>query len=198
MTAPADIADLIDRLKGYFALSAIGVALTVHSDAEELMRQVGISVDDSIRLSRTKGYGDYELPLTSYARGSETTHQQRNAMLQSWLELTILHVGHKLAVYNYFDKAPVLVFFRHIRNGVAHGNRMNVRPDRDKKGREKEWKEVKWGNFEIKPYMEAAAVGGLLRRGDALALLDDVAVYLRTLQWKDGVDSSDGRWVSVP
>ncbi len=178
---PVEIADLIDRLKGNYALSAIGLALTVNENAEDLMRQAGVSVGDSIRVSRSKGYGKYELAIAPYVKGVETAHEQQKAMVQSWLELSILHVGHQLHSNKYFDKAPVLVFFRHIRNGVAHGNRMNVRPPKDKNGQEK-WEEVKWRTFEITPHMDAAAIGGRLRGGDALTLLDDVKDHLRSLE----------------
>lgn len=60
---PVEIADLIDRLKGNYALSAIGLALTVNENAEDLMCQAGVSVKDSIRVSRSKGYDKYELPI---------------------------------------------------------------------------------------------------------------------------------------
>lgn len=133
---PVEIADLIDRLKGNYALSAIGLALTVNENAEDLMCQAGVSVKDSIRVSRSKGYDKYELPIAPYVQGPATAHAQQKAMVQSWLELSILHVGHQLAANSYFDRAPVLKFFRHIRNGVAHGNKMNVLPVKKRQGAE--------------------------------------------------------------
>lgn len=194
---PVEIADLIDRLKGNYALSAIGLALTVNENAEDLMCQAGVSVKDSIRVSRSKGYDKYELPIAPYVQGPETAHAQQKAMVQSWLELSILHVGHQLAANSYFDRAPVLKFFRHIRNGVAHGNRMNVLPVK-KKGKEQKWTDVVWRTFVIKLYMDAAAIGGVLRGGDALMLLDDVADHLRSLKWVDGKKGKQGQWVATP
>lgn len=195
---PVEIADLIDRLKGNYALSAIGLALTVNENAEELMRQAGVSVEDAIRVSRSKGHGDYQLPIAPYVKGAETAHDQQKAMVQSWLELSVLHVGHQMAVNSYFDKAPVLQFFRHIRNGVAHGNRMNVRPVKNKRGKEQKWTDVTWRTFVIRLYMDAAAIGGVLRGGDALMLLDDVADHLRSLKWVDGENGEKGQWVATP
>ena len=46
------------------------------------MRQAGVSVKDSIRVSRSKGYDKYELPIAPYVKGAETSHEQQKAMVQ--------------------------------------------------------------------------------------------------------------------
>ena len=46
------------------------------------MRQAGVSVKDSIRVSRSKGYDKYELPIAPYVKGAETAHEQQKAMVQ--------------------------------------------------------------------------------------------------------------------
>src|SRR5690348_2437283 len=43
-----------------------------------------------------------------------------------WLIGSILAVGDALKDNDYFDHAPELELVRHLRNGVAHGNRFNI------------------------------------------------------------------------
>ena len=38
----------------------------------------------------------------------------------------LLTLGDSLAKYKYFDKSPLLELIRHLRNGVAHGNRFKI------------------------------------------------------------------------
>jgi hypothetical protein len=45
-----------------------------------------------------------------------------------WLGGAVLTLGDELARNGYFDKAPDLEFVRHLRNGVAHGNRFHFSP----------------------------------------------------------------------
>jgi hypothetical protein len=42
-----------------------------------------------------------------------------------WLAGALLTLGDALATENYFDHGPDLEFVRHLRNGVAHGNRFH-------------------------------------------------------------------------
>ena len=44
-----------------------------------------------------------------------------------WIAGAILALGDALAAESYFDKCPDLELLRHLRNGVAHGNRFNLR-----------------------------------------------------------------------
>ena len=43
-----------------------------------------------------------------------------------WLVGALLTLGDSLAKYKYFDKSPLLELIRHLRNGVAHGNRFKI------------------------------------------------------------------------
>ena len=43
-----------------------------------------------------------------------------------WLAGALLRLGDVLAQHRYFDRAPELELLRHLRNGVAHGNRFNI------------------------------------------------------------------------
>ena len=53
--------------------------------------------------------------------------EYQNVYDRLWLAGAILTVGDALAAEEYFDKGPDLELMRHLRNGVAHGNRFNLR-----------------------------------------------------------------------
>jgi len=44
-----------------------------------------------------------------------------------WLGGALLTLGDALAAEKYFDRGPDLELVRHLRNGIAHGNRFNLR-----------------------------------------------------------------------
>ena len=49
---------------------------------------------------------------------------------RTFLGGALIRLGDELSRYVYFDRAPELEFVRHLRNGVAHGNRFDIRhPD---------------------------------------------------------------------
>jgi len=43
-----------------------------------------------------------------------------------WLSGAVLAVGDALSAHHYFDRAPELELLRHVRNGIAHGNRFRI------------------------------------------------------------------------
>jgi hypothetical protein len=43
-----------------------------------------------------------------------------------WLTGALLRLGDVLAKHQYFDRAPELELLRHLRNGIAHGNRFRI------------------------------------------------------------------------
>lgn len=47
-------------------------------------------------------------------------------MARVWLVGSLLAVGDALAKQRYFDHAPELELVRHLRNGVAHGNKFSI------------------------------------------------------------------------
>ena len=47
-------------------------------------------------------------------------------MERIWLSGAVLSVGDELSAHEYFDRAPELELLRHVRNGIAHGNRFRL------------------------------------------------------------------------
>lgn len=51
----------------------------------------------------------------------------RGEMDRAWCVSSLILLGDRLGERDYFDRAPVLEMVRHLRNGVAHGNRFTIR-----------------------------------------------------------------------
>jgi hypothetical protein len=46
---------------------------------------------------------------------------------RAWLGSALIVLGDRLAAEGYFDRAPILETVRHLRNGIGHGNRFELR-----------------------------------------------------------------------
>jgi hypothetical protein len=95
---------------------------------------------------------------------------------QAFLSGAIIALGDALAAHRYFDHAPVLELVRHLRNGVAHGNRFNIR----KAGIDQlsKWP-AKLSDFEVTPALNGQPVlWAFMERGDVVSLFQAVSVYL--------------------
>jgi hypothetical protein len=104
-----------------------------------------------------------------------------------WLAGSLLAVGDALARNSYFDRAPQLELVRHLRNGIAHGNRFDIR-DLDKLKEFPAHNRDVWprrpgrGIFEIIPELdETRVLFDFMEAGDVIEALHDVGVYLKRL-----------------
>ena len=107
----------------------------------------------------------------------------RDEMDRAWCVSSLVLLGDRLLAEGYYDRAPVLEMVRHLRNGVAHGNRFTLRyPDELKK-----WPAHTRGAacqdsapFEVTPDLDGAEVlFDFMGPGDVLDLLISVSTYLR-------------------
>jgi hypothetical protein len=102
-----------------------------------------------------------------------------------WFTGAFLNLGDALSRNNYFNRCPVLELIRHLRHGIAHGNRFNIKVPESL---------IKYpaNNFnlmadialqlEIKHELNGTKVlFDFLGPGDAYALLQSVHLYLREL-----------------
>ncbi|AEF43129.1 hypothetical protein [Hoyosella subflava] len=123
-----------------------------------------------------RGGSHYTLSFREVVEGARHDKERQFAVVDSWLELAVIRVAAALGEHAYFDKAPVLVFLRHVRNGLAHGGQFTYQESRY-------WElNARFGNLEITKETTGGVFGsfGFLSRGDMLALLDEVASHLRT------------------
>lgn len=124
-----DIADLIETLvHGLVAQAALAEAVTVAAPGtmHELLRfEPGAPDAPFGNLMRRDGTAIiFHLPDFLRAAAS-TAHQE--VQLRSSITGALVTVGDALASQKYFDRRPDLELVRHLRNGLAHGNRFNLR-----------------------------------------------------------------------
>ncbi len=98
-----------------------------------------------------------------------------------WLAGALVQVGNEVAQNGYFDHAPEIELVRHLRNGVAHGNRFDIRyPEELKKWpahNHHAW--VRGAAIEITPELNGTPVlFNFISAGDVLRLLTGVSLYL--------------------
>lgn len=108
----------------------------------------------------------------------------RGDLERVWLTGSLLAVGDAVSRSGYFDRAPELELLRHVRNGVAHGNRFNITnpvalatyPAHNRFA----WvKSDKHSIFEITRALHGQLVlFDFMGPGDVLDLLDSVGLYL--------------------
>lgn len=109
------------------------------------------------------------------------------ALHRAWLAGSLVELGDALACKDYFDRAPELELVRHLRNGVAHGNKFRIdKPERLEK--HPAHNRLAWirsdlkTDFEITPKLQNCSVlFEFMGPGDVLDVLQSVSIYLRNL-----------------
>jgi hypothetical protein len=103
---------------------------------------------------------------------------------RDWLTGALLNVGAALMEADYFDHAPELELVYHLRNGIAHGNRFEIRNlDRLSKypahNRLAAVRSDLKTTFEVTPSLDDQPVlFDYMGSGDVLDLLMSVEIYL--------------------
>jgi hypothetical protein len=122
-----------------------------------------------------------------YLGQSNTDPNLSLALHHVWLAGSLIRLGDALALNSYFDRAPELELVRHLRNGVAHGNKFRIdNPSKLKKF--PAHNRLAWvrsdlkTDFEITPKLQGCSVlFEFMGPGDVLDLLKSVNIYLRNL-----------------
>lgn len=114
----------------------------------------------------------------------------RAEMDRGWCVSSLVVLVDQLAADGYYDRAPVLEMVRHLRNGVAHGNRFTIRNPAELATWPAHTRHaVCRGDevFEITPALAGSPVlFEFMGLGDVLDLLISVGTHLRRL---DGFDT---------
>lgn len=109
-----------------------------------------------------------------------------NELERVWLVGALIQLGDELSRHDYFDRAPELEMIRHLRNGVAHGNRFHIsRPEI--LSRFPAHTKLSWVRkeeiFEISPDLNNQTIlFDYMGPGDIIDLFQSVGVYL----WRMG------------
>ena len=174
MTAK-EIANLIDRLQATYAATSTALLLLNDDEILQLLLAKGYDPGSTIRLGRRDNtyYEGIKLwDSINLVRGNAGYNLD---FLGSYFMTILSFVGNKLSENRYFDKTPEFEFFRHLRNGVSHGNRFNLKYGEPRRP-------AKFKGFKITPALEGQPVlFEFISTGDLFDLLDHVKAHLQAL-----------------
>jgi hypothetical protein len=110
---------------GYYAFS---VAQHVAANPRSInsLREPQVFGHDPTGEIKRKDGTSHTLNLRHYLDFFREAHELQSEILRSWAMGSLLTLGDELSAHAYFDRAPILEFVYHLRNGVAHGNRFNI------------------------------------------------------------------------
>jgi hypothetical protein len=170
-----EIADMIQRLQDYYVAVSTALVFLNDDDALRLLQAKGYDPGSTIRLGRRDN---------SYYEGIklwDAIHSVRgNAgfnldFLGSLFMTTLSWVGDELSKNGYFDKSPESELFRHLRNGISHGNTFNLLNGEPRRP-------ARFKGFEITPALHGQGVlFEFMSTGDLFDLFDHVKAHLRSL-----------------
>jgi hypothetical protein len=182
--AAFETGQLAERMaQGYFAHSA-AIAIATHPQAQALSPATLPGMQVPLGFVRRKDGTEHAFDFRHFLRTAAAIPEIAAELPRVWLAGSLLAVGDALARYDYFDRAPELELVRHLRNGIAHGNRFDIRaPEKLKTfpahNRDAWIQSDKKTIFEITPAIDHQSVlFEYLGAGDVLDILMSVGIYL--------------------
>jgi hypothetical protein len=171
-----EVAELAETLfTGYASyLAALDVAR--HPASEVVVRAMAAE-KQVLTAIRSKDGIPVFFETIRYLRQAQERDDFQLEYERAWLVGALLTLGDRLGDEDYFDHAPELELVFHLRNGVAHGNRFDVR------GRELRWRAHLYGKFEITPELHGRTVlFDFMDPGDVFQVFAAVRQHLRGMQ----------------
>jgi hypothetical protein len=173
--AAAKVAQLARNMAAGYAAHIAAIRLAPRVSDKALVRLIADYPIDSVqRKDGTKWSFDMQDALVSAVVNQAIAEE----FPRVWLTGSLLAVGDALKGNDYFDHAPELELVRHLRNGIAHGNRFAIQKltypahNRDAAFHTNTI-------FEIKPKLNGQSVlFDFMGAGDVLDLLSSVAAHL--------------------
>lgn len=182
--AAFDCGQLAQRLyNGYFS-HKVALEIAKHPRAASLAPAVEEQQSVPVGRVLNKGGTATTYHFLHYLKIAQSDPHLSDELDRTWLKSALLEVGDALSRNNYFDNAPELEFVRHVRNGIAHGNRFHI-TDANRLARHPAHTRLLWTNgpgiqtFEIHIGLHGQPVlFDFMMPGDVLTLLSGVSLYL--------------------
>ncbi len=177
--AALDVAQLARNMAAGYAANIAAIRIAPRVNDKALVQLIAEYPIDSVqRKDGTKWSFDTQDALVSAVANQAIAAE----LPRVWLAGSLLAVGDALKDNSYFDHAPELELVYHLRNGVAHGNRFDIRrPDKLKKYPAHNRDAAFHTNtiFEITPALDGQPVlFDFMGAGDVLDLLCSVGLHL--------------------
>jgi hypothetical protein len=170
-----EIAEMLDRLQATYAAVSIALMVLNDDDVLSMLQAKGYDPGATIRLGRRDNtyYEGIKLWDSIHAVGGNAGF---NVDFLGSQFMTILSwVGDELSRNGYFDKSSELEFFRHLRNGISHGNTFNLLNGEPRRP-------AKFKGFEITQALHGQPLlFEFISSGDLFDLFDHVKTHLRSL-----------------
>jgi hypothetical protein len=174
-----------DMADGYCAHSA---AMTVVGRLDEQTLRRVAWLKDPTGSAPCKDGNEWLFNLRDFLQLTTTRPAIADELPLVWLAGSMIRLGDALERNGYFDRAPVLELVRHLRNGIAHGNRFNIL-DPDKLKKFPAHNRDVWpkrpnnpATFEIKHGLDGQRVlFDFMKAGDVLELLGYVSLHLKRI-----------------
>jgi hypothetical protein len=123
------IAQVTSRLvEGYYAHSA-AITVAMHPESARLAPATLPGHIVPIGLVRRKDGTEHAFDFKHFLKLAATNPYITDELPRVWLSGSLLRIGELLSHHRYFDHAPILEFVYHLRNGIAHGNRLRFTPN---------------------------------------------------------------------
>jgi hypothetical protein len=185
--AAHEVGQLAQRMAdGYFVHYA-ALSVATNPQAMALAPKILPKMYVPVGFVRRKDGTEHVFHFTHYLQLAQKNVEIMHDLKRVWLAAALLTVGDALSQHGYFDRAPELELVRHLRNGIAHGNRFRI----DKTAKLKRYpahNRDAWVRsdrktiFEITAQLEGKIVlFDFMDDGDVLDVLLSVAVYLMNL-----------------
>lgn len=188
MTAEATgrLASLL-RFGLYAHSAALDLALDASPGTALLEAADGIETQSSFVVANDGSMRNYDL---TYVMGLlRTDPELRSARDRSWCVSALILLGDRLAEEGYFDRAPVLEMVRHLRNGIAHGNRFTILKPAELRDWPAHTRDAACQGgrpFQVTPELVGTPVlFEYMGKGDVLDLLISVSTHLTSLKRSD-------------
>jgi hypothetical protein len=170
-----------------FGLYAHAAALDLArvSDVMSAARESAQGGEPSSSVVVTKDGSVRPYDLTYVMGLLQSDAELRDELDRAWCVSSLILLGDRLAAEDYFDRAPVLEMVRHLRNGIAHGNRFTIRKPDELRRRPANTRDASCHSgltFEVTPDLDGTPVlFDFMAVGDVLDLLVSVGTHLLSL-----------------
>src|SRR5207249_5060267 len=125
--AASDVGRLAFEMARGYAAHIVAIRMAPRLESKALVRLIGDYPSDFVqRKDGTKWSFDTQDAIVSAVADKAIATE----LPRVWLAGSLLAVGDALKDHDYFGHAPLFELVRHLRNGIAHGNRFEIRyPD---------------------------------------------------------------------
>jgi len=170
------ISQLINQLQTIYA--AISTTLITLNDNQilQLLEAKGFDKGSKIRLGKHDGSYYRNINFWDSINFVRNNNKFNLDFMGMQLSTILLSVGHELKKHHYFDKTPELEFFRHLRNGISHGNKFDFKHGEPRRP-------AKFKNFEIASSLQGEDVlFKFIKPGDLFELFDHIKKHLESIE----------------